>query len=184
MDVKAVWNTLATVHFFLNYFVSIVLGNRIIFFSAKKTNNSAASKNRKTVTLNTCHGLQDINIAFVKLIWCTASVIFFPFDYTAEKFMQSVVIWQYCITSLYRILSVLGAKVSHINDLYSLPVLQKHTKVTEECTTFFFFFGMVFLLITHLAVCWAISWNMRMLQSRANTEDCDWLEDLLVGRYL
>lgn len=84
-----------------------------------------------------CHGLQDINSAFVKLIWCTAPVIFFfQFDYTAEKFMQSIVIWQYCIISPYRILSVLGAKVSHINDLHSLPVLQKHTKVTEECNSF------------------------------------------------
>lgn len=60
----------------LKYFVSIVLGNRVIFFSAKKK-HSTASKNRKMVTLNMCHGLQDINSAFVKLIWCTAPVIFF-----------------------------------------------------------------------------------------------------------
>lgn len=106
----------------------------------------------------------------MKLIWCTASVIFFPFDYTAGKFMQSNVIWQYCITSPYRILSVLGASVSHINDLYSLPILQKHTKMTDEQTTFF---CRVFLLMTHLVGCCGIDWDMRRLKSGANTEGCD-----------
>lgn len=51
--------------------------------------------------------------------------------------MQSNVIWNNCMISLYGILSVLGASVSHINDLYNinkmpLPVLKKHAKITNE----------------------------------------------------
>lgn len=111
----------------------------------------------------------------MKLIWCTASVNFFPFHYTAEKFMQSNVIWNNCMISLYGILSVMGASVSHINDLCNLskiplPVLEKHAKMTDKHP---FLFPTVFLLITHLVGCWGIDWNLRRLMSGANPEDSD-----------
>lgn len=124
----------------LKYFVSIVLGNRVIFFSAKKktTTKQYCLQKQKNGHSQHVSWLARYKYCFCEtnLMHCTCDFFFFQFDYAAEKFMQSIVIWQYCIISPYRILSVLGAKVSHINDLYSLPVLQKHTKVTEECNIF------------------------------------------------
>lgn len=101
---------------------------------------------------------------------------FFPFHYTAEKFMQSNVISNNCMVNLYGILSVLGTSFSYINDLYNinkipLPVVEKCAKMTDKQPPFFFLTFL--LLIIHLVGCWGIDWNMRRLKSGVKPEDYD-----------